>query len=312
MTTPRQRDHRDHPSPTGHSPALDQPRTTGPPRCRLRRSTRSRHRSRPPVRRHRRVRDPADRRRRHSEARLTTDPDQPAAASVAAHEPVGSSSTDVRAGPGHHCRPDRRWDAGVRAGRDGGVHVPPGRPVCRTGSRRRRAVPGDRGPHPSGTGQINPERRRRARLDEIPLVDDSPADRPPAEPRRSGWLRAVPDQPPAAPDPDPDRGAPTAPEPVAPEPPRVPPLTPAGLLPRLRPAGSVPTVGWRGRAHRWTGGRWTPAPSAAERRHRELVEAVQATFVRPRLIALVNPKGGAGKTPAVLAAAATWARTAGR
>jgi len=37
-----------------------------------------------------------------------------------------------------------------------------------------------------------------------------------------------------------------------------------------------------------------------------VVAAVQAPFTGPRLVAVVNPKGGAGKTPAVLAAAATW------
>ncbi len=92
-------------------------------------------------------------------------------------------------------------------------------------------------------------------------------------------------------------GAPPAP---------VSPLQPAGLLPRLRPTIARPMVGWQARVHTWTRGRLTPAPSAAERRHRELVTAVQAPFTGPRLVAVINPKGGAGKTPAVLAAAATW------
>jgi len=92
-------------------------------------------------------------------------------------------------------------------------------------------------------------------------------------------------------------GAPPAP---------VPPLQPAGLLPRLRPTAARPMVGWQARVHVWTRGRVTPPLSAAERRHRELVTAVQAPFTGPRLVAVVNPKGGAGKTPAVLAAAATW------
>jgi len=86
----------------------------------------------------------------------------------------------------------------------------------------------------------------------------------------------------------------------------VPPLQPAGLLPRLRSTAARPTVGWQARVHTWTRGRITPAPSAADRRHRELVAAVQAPCIGPRLVAVVNPKGGAGKTPAVLAAAATW------
>jgi len=83
-------------------------------------------------------------------------------------------------------------------------------------------------------------------------------------------------------------------------------LTPAGLLPRLRPTTARPTKGWRARVHTWTGGRVTPAPSAAERRHRDLVAAVQSRLDGPALIAVVNPKGGAGKTPATLCTAATY------
>ncbi len=68
-------------------------------------------------------------------------------------------------------------------------------------------------------------------------------------------------------------------------------LAPAGLLPRLRPT---------------TARRITPAPSAAERRHHDLVAAVQSRLDGPALIAVVNPKGGAGKTPATLCIAATY------
>ncbi len=75
----------------------------------------------------------------------------------------------------------------------------------------------------------------------------------------------------------------------------VPPLTPAGLLPRLLPTSARPTVGWQGRVHAWTGGRWYPRPSATEQQHRALVTAVQAPFTGPRLVAVVSPKGGAGK-----------------
>jgi len=155
-----------------------------------------------------------------------------------------------------------------------------------------------------------------------------PADTPTSQPRHPE--SAVETPPPAAPIPlrqprtpedrwlfgsTPDETAP--PEPAAPAaavgphtaeapPAPVPPLQPAGLLPRLRPTATRPTVGWQARVHAWTRGRITPAPSAAERRHRELVAAVQAPLTGPRLVVVVNPKGGAGKTPAVLAAAATW------
>jgi len=86
----------------------------------------------------------------------------------------------------------------------------------------------------------------------------------------------------------------------------VPALRPAGLLPRLRPTTARPTVGWQARVHSWTGGRIAPAVSRAETRHRDLVAAVQGRLDGPALIAVVNPKGGAGKTPAVLCTAATF------
>lgn len=105
-----------------------------------------------------------------------------------------------------------------------------------------------------------------------------------------------------------DSAATTPPSPtaVADAPAELPPLTPARLLPRLRPTSARPTVGWQGRVHALTGGRWSPRPSATEQQHRALVTAVQAPFTGPRLVAVVNPKGGARKTPAVLATAATW------
>jgi len=83
-------------------------------------------------------------------------------------------------------------------------------------------------------------------------------------------------------------------------------LTPAGLLPRLRSTTARPARGWQARVHTWTAGRLTPAPSAAERRHHDLVAAVQSRLTGPALIAVVNPKGGAGKTPATLCTAATY------
>ena len=125
--------------------------------------------------------------------------------------------------------------------------------------------------------------------------------------RRIRGPRPVPDQPTPAVPVAPPSTTPEATAPAAAPAAAVPPvLAPAGLLPRLRPTTARPTLGWQARVHTWTRGRWSPPPSAAETRHLELVAAVQAGFTGPRLVAVVNPKGGAGKTPAVLATAATW------
>ncbi len=137
-----------------------------------------------------------------------------------------------------------------------------------------------------------------------PAVQSPTAARPLRRPRAAEdrWLFGpAPDEAPREP-----AAAASAPHTGGAPPAPVPPLTPAGLLPRLRLTAARPTVGWQARVHAWTRGRVTPPPSAAERRRRELVAAVQAPFTGPRLVAVINPKGGAGKTPAVLAAAATW------
>jgi len=109
----------------------------------------------------------------------------------------------------------------------------------------------------------------------------------------------------AVPRPHPAAAPADTPAPAAPVPP-IPALRPAGLLPRLRPTTARPARGWQARVHTWTGGRITPAPSAAERRHHDLVARVQSRLTGPALIAVINPKGGAGKTPATLCTAATY------
>ncbi len=151
-------------------------------------------------------------------------------------------------------------------------------------------------------------------------------------PERAGLLEADPARTRPDPDADPDPTIPASipirrptspgpaqptrtPTPVTPRPAPAPPratavsaavLAPAGLLPRLRPTTARPTRGWQARVHTWTGGRVTPAPSTAETRHHDLVAAVQSRLAGPALIGVVNPKGGAGKTPATLCTAATY------
>ncbi|RJF44914.1 ATPase [Actinomyces sp. 2119] len=68
------------------------------------------------------------------------------------------------------------------------------------------------------------------------------------------------------------------------------------------------TQGWRGRASR-LGVRMSPSP--AERSERSDVHAVSQHWPGPRTIAVVNGKGGAGKTPATVLLSAVFARHGG-
>ena len=64
--------------------------------------------------------------------------------------------------------------------------------------------------------------------------------------------------------------------------------------------------GWQGWIRRVTAGTIQPRPGAAELTHRGHVRSVQRRLPGPRTIVVVNPKGGAGKTPAALLTAATF------
>ncbi len=78
------------------------------------------------------------------------------------------------------------------------------------------------------------------------------------------------------------------------------------LLPaRLSPADRPASWGWRGRVAAATGGRLRVRPGHAELRHRDRLAAVRRPLVGARTVVVVNPKGGAGKTPAALLLAAT-------
>jgi len=172
--------------------------------------------------------------------------------------------------------------------------------------------------HPDGHSELDhllspdPARMRRPELAGL-LEADPPRTRrdPDADPDPT-IPASIPIRRPTSPSPaQPTRPpAPVPPRPV-PAPPRATAvsaavLAPAGLLPRLRPTTARPARGWQARVHTWTAGRVTPAPSAAETRHHDLVAAVQSRLDGPALIAVVNPKGGAGKTPATLCTAATY------
>ncbi|MEZ5094248.1 MinD/ParA family protein [Nocardioides sp.] len=76
---------------------------------------------------------------------------------------------------------------------------------------------------------------------------------------------------------------------------------------RAAPSDDGPaTWGWRGRLRRWSGGVVTPAAGPAERADRRARADIQRDFAGPRTVAFVNPKGGAAKTTAVLAAGYTF------
>jgi MinD-like ATPase involved in chromosome partitioning or flagellar assembly len=78
----------------------------------------------------------------------------------------------------------------------------------------------------------------------------------------------------------------------------------ATLQQHARPA--APQRGWRGRIHRWTRGRVSPAVPPSEQALSAALRAVQMTFGGPRTITFVNPKGGAFKTTATLMAGRTF------
>ncbi|WIG19195.1 MinD/ParA family ATP-binding protein [Kocuria rosea] len=76
-----------------------------------------------------------------------------------------------------------------------------------------------------------------------------------------------------------------------------------------RPEVDAPAQhGWRGALNQWG---LHLAPSAAELSQRKDEAAVSAHWPGPRTIAVLNPKGGAGKTPTVICLSAVFARLSG-
>lgn len=79
------------------------------------------------------------------------------------------------------------------------------------------------------------------------------------------------------------------------------------LLPRYTTDQIAPASwGWQGWIRRITAGTIHPRPGPAELTHRGHIRSVQRRLPGPRTIVVVNPKGGAGKTPAALLTAATF------
>jgi MinD-like ATPase involved in chromosome partitioning or flagellar assembly len=95
--------------------------------------------------------------------------------------------------------------------------------------------------------------------------------------------------------------------PSAPAVPPVPPRPEDLLVPAQAPLTEEPASwGWRGRVHRATGGLVKPKASPQEVAIRKAIHDIQRGFSRPMTVVVVQPKGGAGKTPTTICLAAAF------
>lgn len=125
----------------------------------------------------------------------------------------------------------------------------------------------------------------------------APAGPPPAPP---GRLRApVPPPPPAG-----RQQIPSA-WPAQTAPPQDMPRPEDLLLPDRPAISDAPaTWGWRGRVNRMSAGAIKPKAKSAELVYRQAVLDIQHGFSRPMTVVVIQPKGGAGKTPTAIGLAA--------
>jgi MinD-like ATPase involved in chromosome partitioning or flagellar assembly len=95
---------------------------------------------------------------------------------------------------------------------------------------------------------------------------------------------------------------------VAPAPPPAPTPRPEDLLlPDRAPVTAEPASwGWRGRVNRVSGGLIKPRAAEEELVIRQAVNDIQRGFSRPMTVVVVQPKGGAGKTPTTICLAAAF------
>jgi MinD-like ATPase involved in chromosome partitioning or flagellar assembly len=78
------------------------------------------------------------------------------------------------------------------------------------------------------------------------------------------------------------------------------------LLPDRPSVTDAPaTWGWRGRVNRMSAGVIKPKAKSAELQHRQAVLDIQHGFSRPMTVVVIQPKGGAGKTPTAIGLAST-------
>jgi MinD-like ATPase involved in chromosome partitioning or flagellar assembly len=79
------------------------------------------------------------------------------------------------------------------------------------------------------------------------------------------------------------------------------------LVPTRSPLAAEPaTWGWRGRLNRGSGGLFKTKPAPQEMLARQAIIDVQRGFSRPMTVVVVQPKGGAGKTPTTVCLSAVF------
>ena len=84
------------------------------------------------------------------------------------------------------------------------------------------------------------------------------------------------------------------------------------LVPNQSPISSEPASwGWRGRLHRASGGLVKPKAAPAELQIRQAIHDIQRSYSRPMTVVVVQPKGGAGKTPTTICLAAAFGANRG-
>jgi len=120
--------------------------------------------------------------------------------------------------------------------------------------------------------------------------------------------QSQPPQNPAPHSPPPQSAAPTAPGQAPwqqPGPPAEPPKPEDLLVPDRPSITDAPAAwGWRGRVNRISAGAIKPKAKPAELVHRQAVLDIQHGFSRPMTVVVIQPKGGAGKTPTTIGLAA--------
>ena len=101
-------------------------------------------------------------------------------------------------------------------------------------------------------------------------------------------------------------------QPAPPAPPAAPPKPEDLLVPNQSPIVAQPASwGWRGKLNRGTGGLVKPKAAAAELQIRQAIHDIQRSFSRPMTVVVVQPKGGAGKTPTTICLSAAFGANRG-
>ncbi|WP_375474512.1 cobalamin biosynthesis protein CobQ [uncultured Jatrophihabitans sp.] len=79
------------------------------------------------------------------------------------------------------------------------------------------------------------------------------------------------------------------------------------LVPNHAPETAEPASwGWRGKVHRGTGGLLKPKAGRRERAFRDAILRIRRSFSRPMTVVVIQPKGGAGKTPTTICLSAAF------